>query len=577
MDEQKEKHQPKRAKGVTLGLGTRGKLILAAVVLALLLGGYTALCAAVNTAQILPKTVVNGVTLGGMTQEEATAALEADFTERYSGSQLTVTANGEDYTVAVGESLTMDIETAVQEALTQRAFFTRGAYLVRAYLFGSQWTVLPTVGDSEALAQAVEDSGLLDIDTTVQTSYEVEDGQLVFTMGTTGNSVDEDGLLEQLNAAIEAGDYESAIDCPMLTGTVEPVDVDAVYEELYVEAANATLDPDNDYSIVESVTGVSFDKDTVQTALDAAAEGDTVAIDLDYEEPEVTTQKLEDGLFANYLGTYTTKVSGTTNRISNVKLAAEKVSGTILLSGEVFSYNDTVGERTAANGFKEAAAYLNGDTVQELGGGICQVSSTLYAACLYSNLEIVQRQNHTYASSYIDLGLDATVSWGGPDYQFCNNTLYPIKIVADYADGYLSVTILGTKTNENYVKMVSETLETIAYSTITKDDSSQYEGESTVTQKGENGYKVQTYRQVYDGDGNLLSEEKEAYSVYSKHDEIVYVGTKKKETTTTTTDGSASTTSDSTSSDSTSTSTSTGDSTTTATDDTTTTTTDSAN
>ncbi|MCD8008715.1 MAG: VanW family protein, partial [Clostridiales bacterium] len=191
---------------------------------------------------------------------------------------------------------------------------------------------------------------------------------------------------------------------------------------------------------------------------------------------------------------------------------------------------------------------LHGDTGQERGGGICQVSSTLYAATLYANLEIVERHNHTYASSYIGLGLDATVSWEGPDYQFCNNTSYPIKIVAEYYDGYLTVTLLGTKTNSNYVKMVSETLETIAYSTITKNDSSQYEGTSTVTQKGENGYKVQTYRQVYDSDGNLLSETEEAYSVYSKHDEIIYVGTKKKETTTT--DSSKSTTDDSTTSDS---------------------------
>ncbi|MCD7838839.1 MAG: VanW family protein [Clostridiales bacterium] len=571
MDQKKEKYQPKRAKGTTLGLKTRGKVILAAVVLALLLGGYTALCATVNTEQILPKTTVNGVDLSGMTGEAAAAALEEDFTSRYSDSQLTVTANGEDYTVAVGASLTMDIETAVQDALTQQPFFVRGACLMKAYLFGAQWTVLPTVGDSEALTQAVEDSGLLDIDTTTQSTYEVKDGQLVFTMGTTGNSVDQEGLLEQINAAIEAGDYDSAIECPMVTGTVEAVDVDQVYEELYQDVANATLDPDNDYAIVASVTGVSFDKETLQTALDAAVEGETVAIDLDYEEPEVTTQDLEDNLFADQLGTYTTKVSGTSNRVSNVKLAAEKVNGTILLSDEVFSYNDTVGERTEANGFKAAAAYLNGETVQELGGGICQVSSTLYAATLYANLEIVQRQNHTYASSYIGLGMDATVSWGGPDYQFCNNTVYPIKIVTSYSDGYLTVTILGTKTNDNYVKIVSETLETIYYSTITKNDSSQYEGESTVTQSGENGYKVQTYRQVYDGDGNLLSEEKEAYSVYSKHDEIVYVGTKKKKTTTSSSSGSSSGSSTSTTNNSAST-----NSTTTESDSTTTTPEDTA-
>ncbi|MCD8334876.1 MAG: VanW family protein [Clostridiales bacterium] len=560
MDQNKEKHQPKRAKGATLGLKTRGKVILAVVVLALLLGGYTALCAAVNTEQILPKTTANGVALSGMTGEEASAALEADFETRYSDSQITVTANGEDYTVAVGDALTMDTEATAQDALTQQPFFARGACLVEAYLFGSHRTVLPTVGDSAALAQAVEDSGLLDINTTVQTSYEVKDGQLVFTMGVTGSSVDEAGLLEQLTAAVAAGDYDTAIDCPMITGAVEAVDVDAVYEALYVDAANATLDPDNDYAIVASVTGVSFDQDTVQAALDAAAEGETVAIDLDYQEPEVTTQKLEDNLFVDYLGSYTTKVSGTSNRISNVKLAAEKISGTILLSGQVFSYNGTVGERTAENGFKEAAAYLNGDTVQELGGGICQVSSTLYAATLYANLEIVERHNHTYASSYIDLGLDATVSWEGPDYQFCNNTSYPIKIVADYSDGYVSVTLLGTKTNDNYVNIVSETRDTISYSTIEKDDSSQYVGESTVTQKGENDYKVQTYRQIYDSDGNLLSETEEAYSSYSKHDEIVYVGTKKKKnskksskkSSSSSSSNSSSSDSDSTSSDSTS-------------------------
>ncbi|MCD7829052.1 MAG: G5 domain-containing protein [Clostridiales bacterium] len=158
--------------------------------------------------------------------------------------------------------------------------------------------------------------------------------------------------------------------------------------------------------------------------------------------------------------------------------------------------------------------------------------------------------------------------------QFCNNTSYPIKIVADYSDGYVSVTLLGTKTNENYVNIVSETLETIAYSTIEKDDSSQYVGESTVTQKGENGYKVQTYRQIYDSDGNLLSETEEAYSSYSKHDEIVYVGTKKKKSNKKSSSSSSSSsssnssssdsdsTSDSTSSDSTSSNSSSGSSTT---------------
>lgn len=535
MDEQREKCQPRRAKEKAVktkkaGIANGWWVIAAVVVLAVIIVGYVVLCNWVNTEQIMPKTTVNGVDVGGMTQDQAETALEEDFQEKYSQAEISVSANGEEYTVELGNVLELDCGELAKQALapSQAQFLTRGFSYVKAALVGTKLRTLPTVSDQETLHENIVDSGLIDIDTTVQTSYEIQDGQLVFTIGTTGNSVDEEALTEQIHGAIQSGDYESTLECPMAVGTVEPVDVEAVYRDVYKDPVDATLDPQNDYEIVESVTGVSFDRNQAAAALEGAEEGSQVKIDLDYKEPEITTQDMEENLFKDRLSTYTTKVSGTANRKSNVRLAAEKCNGVIMLNGDVFSYNDTVGERTAENGFKTAAAYLNGETVQEYGGGICQVSSTLYAATLYANLEIVQRQNHTYASSYIDLGLDATVSWGGPDFQFSNNKAYPIKIEASYYDGYMTVNIWGTKMDDTKVEMVSETLETIPYDTEYKDDPSQYVGESTVTQTGEDGYKVQTYRQIYDGDGNLISNEKEAYSVYSKHNKIVYQGTKEK-------------------------------------------------
>ena len=145
--------------------------------------------------------------------------------------------------------------------------------------------------------------------------------------------------------------------------------------------------------------------------------------------------------------------SGTSVRKNNVKLSGDKCNGVILLPGEEFSYNNVVGKRTKENGFGEAAAYLNGETVQEVGGGICQTSSTLYNAVLYANLKITERTNHTFVSGYVPIGRDATVSWGGPDFKFKNDQAYPIKIIASYENSRLTTKILGTNVNNVLVEL----------------------------------------------------------------------------------------------------------------------------
>lgn len=566
MGEQKEKYRPKRAKERPARVRKQKqsktpvrqsgkppvqnyrekKHLWPAVVLVLvvlLAGGYAAGCTLVETDTVLPNTTVNGVELSGMSQEEVADALSEAFHTRYDGTQLNVSANGETYTIEIGNALELDCDVLAKETIQrgQSVFLARGFSFVKAKLLGSSRDVPPELGDTDALQADIRASGLLDIDTTVQTKYDVTEEELILTKGVTGNSVDVEALTTQITEAIAADDYKTVLQCPMMAGAVEDIDWNAIEKSVCRESSDATLaldDSKKEYEIVESVTAVSFDREKAEEALKNAEEGSEIRVELVYTEPEITTEDLEENLFINKLGSYTTKVGGTSNRISNVRLAAQSCNGIILLNGDTFSYNNTLGERTAANGYKTAAAYLNGQTVQEYGGGICQISSTLYAATLDANLSIVERHNHTYASDYIGLGLDATVSWGGPDFQFANDKKYPIKIEASYYNGYATVTIWGTKTDDTYVEIESDTLQTIPYNTVYKNDSSMYKGETYVSQSGADGYKVQTYRKVYDGDGSLISSEEESYSQYATHDRIVYQGTKEKPQQSTTTNNS---------------------------------------
>lgn len=494
---------------------------------AVLCAAYLLTCSMVDGKTIVDGVAVNGTEVGGLTAEQAADRIRTSFEEEYAGAVLTVNANGAEYQVEMYPSIAMDVDSAAKKAMEygHGSFLTRGAALLKAKLFGEDLTQNPQVADEGKLGEAIDASGLSAINTTVQTTYEVTGESLVFHKGVTGVSVDKEKLTEEVKEAVSKDDFETVIESPMLTGTVEATDVQAVYDKIHTKKANATLDPKNDYKIVKSVTGVSFDVDSARAAFDAAAEGEDVTIPLKIKKPKITTKKLKKHLFKDKLGSCTTNVSGSSARVSNVDLAAETIDGTILLPGETFSYNDTLGERTTARGYQAAPAYSNGESVQEVGGGICQVSSTLYKATLLSNLEIVEHHNHSYVSAYIGIGMDATVSWGGPDYQFKNDTDYPIRIDAAYSGGQVTCTIYGAKLDDVRVEMTAETLQVNSCGTVYQDDPDMAEGTSTVVSSGHDGYVVQTYRNLYEGD-KKISSKKEAYCVYRKKDRIVRVGTK---------------------------------------------------
>ena len=209
------------------------------------------------------------------------------------------------------------------------------------------------------------------------------------------------------------------------------------------------------------------------------------------------------------IGTYSTTATNNSNRNTNIQIACDTICGTILQPQEQFSYNTILGRRTADKGYKEAGAYANGEHVLELGGGICQVSSTIYNATVFANLQIDQRTGHTYEPSYVTPGEDAAVSYSNPDFVFTNNTGATLGIKTTFKDRTIVATVFGVPTLEEGVKryMRSEKIADVAPpEDKVVEDPSLLPGQTQVVSGPKNGSKWATYI-ILEKDGEVISEE----------------------------------------------------------------------
>ncbi len=458
----------------------------------ILLAVYMVLCAAVKPDRILCRTTVNGAELGGMTAEAATGILEEKIRSCLEESVLTISFQGDMYQVDVRKALEYDCEATVEKALRpgRENFFLRGGLLLKAAFTGRELPLTP-VADQGILQEAVRDSGLLEADSRTEPSYKEENDQLVITVGKSGWKADEEKLLEAVREAVLSGDYKNVLACPTVEAAAEPVDLERLHEEICREAADAALDPENGYEIIPSVTGVDFDLEHARSLLEQAQEGDTVAVDLIRTMPGVRTEDMEAHLFQDVLAEFSTSVGGSENRKTNIRVAVEKCREIILNAGDEFSFNHTVGEQTAETGFKKANAILDGKIIQAYGGGICQVSTTIFEAALYAGLYIPERWCHTYVSSYADPGMDAAVAWDALDLRIVNDREYPVKLEVVYEAGRLTATFWGTRMEDMPIEIETEVL----------DDSGSL-------------LKVMTYRKNYSPDRSHFFVEKISYSEY---------------------------------------------------------------
>lgn len=226
-------------------------------------------------------------------------------------------------------------------------------------------------------------------------------------------------------------------------------EAEAIIKEASVEPVDAALNRETRQAAPGSY-GFTFDREKLDTLLKSAAPGQTVRLEAELTAPQVLGQEV---YFQDVLGFCQTPHSDDEKRNTNLQLACKALNGVILEPGETLSYNATLGQRTEEAGYQPAPAYSGVDLVNTLGGGICQVSSTLYLCSLYAELETVERVSHGFPASYMPVGLDATVSWGTPDLKIKNNSDYPVKLVAETQEGFVRVWIMGVETRDYYVRM----------------------------------------------------------------------------------------------------------------------------
>ena len=528
--------------------GGAGKkpLIIIGILVAVLAAAYLGLCAyAASLDVFFPNTTINGVDVAGMTVQQAGEELGSTLPQRTMAFYLPLTdKSGDGVTAPEGETLydpepaatvsceslgiTQDVDyTAYAQSVYDRSQgqsgFFQGGWSFLAHLFHSQGAKgVYLEPDGTVFRQKLSELAQTFSRPAQDASYEVGQDSLTVTRELDGLAVTEANLEQPIRDALSSeADGAVYVDAAILPA--QALTAQGIHDAVAGSMKNAGYDAATD-SITPEQAGAEFDVAEAQALLDAASPGETVEIPADIQQPHVTAAELKEVLFRDVLGQCRTHVSGTSARINNVKLSAAACNGVVLNTGDVFSYNATTGQRTPAKGYQAAPAYVGGETVDEVGGGVCQTSSTIYYACLRANLEITERYAHRYVPAYIDWGMDATVSWGGPDYKFTNNTDYPIKIVATYSGGYLTVKILGTNVDGTYAKMTNEVLSKTNWETVYKDDETLPAGTEKVTTTPYTGYKVKSYRNVYSADGKLISSTYEATSDYKVRNKVISRG-----------------------------------------------------
>ncbi len=432
-----------------------------AAILAVLLAAYLGLCGWVSASDtILPNVTAAGLDLSGMTQAEAEQAINENLSvAQQAGSGWAVGLSCDGYIGTLdGSSFQVDVASLAQASLSvgRGSFFTGGAQYLR-HLFGAAQDLgadqvqLTEAGRTELERQLqAADSALGSGGSEDGYTADLEAGTLTLVKGHTHRSVDRQGAEEAVKSAyaqLLAQGQADTVQLPILDSAPQEPDFQAIHGELYAEAANAAIDPDT-CEVLPHTVGVDFDTAQAQRLFQQAQEGETVEVPLTVTQPDITQEILADRLFADLLGQGTSQVSGSSNRKFNVKLSAEACNGVILMPGEVFSYNNTTGSRSAAKGYLPAPVYSGGASVDETGGGICQTSSTIYYAVLHTTLEIVERHAHMYSVGYVPRRHGRHRLLRPVRLRFKNNTDYPVKIVTRSYDKnglrYLTVKIYGT-------------------------------------------------------------------------------------------------------------------------------------
>lgn len=503
-------------------------VIICLVVLLVVSLGYTIKTLTYN--KVYEGVYINNTDISGLTREELIEKIPEIFDKRLSKT-ITLTVDDTEYQF---ESLVLvpalDTEKMADTAFSYgrtKSFLARFSEINNLKRNNEAVPFMLTLDDAKL--QEVIDKATKSLDVTaVPNTVEFGTDSLIVTKGKAGNGV----LFDEVKSAIEDCILNDKDMAKVDFKYIEPEEVTYDYVMRYVSEtpveASYTIE-NHRIKYVESKPGVSLSKGDFEKAV-KSTDGNVVTIPAKITQPKLSTEELNKTLLAHELGKYTTDYSSSSNdRAYNIKLACEKINGYVLLPGEEFSYNDVVGPRTVERGFRIANVYV-GNTVQPgIGGGICQVSSTMYNSVVFADLEITERRNHTLPVSYVPMGRDATVSYGTTDFKFKNNTNMPIEIRAIAEKGLNTIIILGTDEHpEREIKIVTSQTGTSAPKVVIEKSAELPLGEIKVESAGTNGSSHVSYKVVYEN-GVEVSRTHLANSTYRGKDRVEIHGTKEVE------------------------------------------------
>ncbi len=477
-----------------------------------------------NSNKIVSGISVKGIDVSGLTYNEAYEKVAKVYSEKMKQN---ITLKHNEYETSITPEQ-IEAKFKIQEAIDTAYNYGRSGKVLKdnysiVYAGISKIDINPAFSYNEkALSDFIDSTSNNLPDAVKQSDYYVDGDKLIINKGEAGLEVKK----QELNSSIiknivEVNNETQEIQIPTTERKPDEINLENIYTEIRKSPQDAyyTKEP---FEVHPHVDGIDFNISIEEAKSLLNTENQQVVIPLKITKPNVTTNQIGTEAFPNLLASYSTTFSTkAANRTTNIRLASNKINGVVLMPGEQFSYNKVVGKRTAQAGFKSAPAYSGGKVVNDIGGGICQVSSTLYNTALRANLEIIKRSNHRFATGYVPLSTDATVSWGGPEFIFKNSRKYPIKIVSKVNGGKITVDIYGCKEETEYeVVIKSETLQTIPMKTEYRTNTSLPQGTTKTVQKGHGGYKSRAYR-ILKLNGKVVSKQLLSTDTYAQLPTII--------------------------------------------------------
>lgn len=514
-------------------------IITIAILLILLIFSTVFALTTMGNTKIIKGVTIDSIDVSGLDKTEACKMLEEKLKQR---QEATIKLKYKDYEKDLSLEQ-LEIETNIEETVDKAInvgrdnnIFINNFKIIKSN-FSKENIDLQVNYNKENLNKILTDTAVELPGGVQEYSYSIEESELVITRGKDGIELDENTLTNEINNTITdfSKDLSAQIEIPVLEKKANEIDIEKIYSEIHTEPQDAYIVEDP-FQVIVDKDGIDFAIKMEEAKAMLTEIKDEYTIPLKVTKASKTVADLGSRAFPDQLSTFTTRYdAGNVGRTTNLSIACKKINGYVVQPGEVFSYNKVLGKRSVENGYKEAAIYTNGGVENGLGGGICQISSTLYNSVLMANLGIEERHNHSFITSYVEAGKDATVAYGSLDFKFKNTRKYPIKIEAYIKSGIATVSIYGLKEEQEYtVKVVSTVTQNIPCAVERIEDPTLPAGTEVTVTKGTNGYKSVTYKYVYDKSGTIISKTQLSADTYGTIKKTIKVGTKATANTSTT-------------------------------------------